>query len=120
MSGRIKLSRTDVFLLVLTALFLLTAGAVYLLTPHTVREDYTVEALTPAEEQAADKVNINTADADQLDALPGIGPVLAQRIVDWRTENGPFRSAEDLLNVEGIGRSTLENLQGCIIMEEME
>ena len=43
MSGRIKLSRTDVFLLVLTALFLLTAGTVYLLTPHTVREDYTVD-----------------------------------------------------------------------------
>ena len=43
MDRRIKLSRTDVFLLVLTALFLLTAGAVYLLTPHTVREDYTVE-----------------------------------------------------------------------------
>ena len=65
-------------------------------------------------------VSINTASASELDALPGIGPVLAQRIVDWRTENGPFRSAEDLLNVEGIGRSTLENLQGCIIMEEME
>ena len=69
---------------------------------------------------AAARVNINTAGVSELDGLPGIGPVLAQRIVDWRTENGPFRSAEDLLNVEGIGRSTLENLQGCIIMEEME
>ena len=61
MSGRIKLSRTDVFLLVLTALFLLTAGTVYLLTPHTVREDYTVEALTPAEEQAAEVESIPAA-----------------------------------------------------------
>ena len=65
-------------------------------------------------------IDINTADADRLDALPGIGPVLAQRIVDWRTENGPFQTAEDLLQVEAIGPATLENLQNCIITEEME
>ena len=52
MDRRIKLSRTDVFLLVLTVLFLLTVGAVYLLTPHTVRKDYTVEAQVPVEAPA--------------------------------------------------------------------
>ena len=120
MSGRIKLSRTDVFLLVLTALFLLSAGTVYILTPHTVREDYTVEALAPAEEQTEDKVNINTADADRLDALPGIGPVLAQRIIDWRTANGPFTSPEDLLQVSGIGQTTLDGLRDRITTEETQ
>lgn len=120
MSGRIKLSRTDVFLLVLTALFLLSAGTVYLLTPHTVREDYTVEALAPAEEQTEDKVNINTADADRLDALPGIGPVLAQRIIDWRTANGPFTDPEQLLEVDGIGQATLDRLRDHITTEETE
>ena len=118
MSGRIKLSRTDVFLLVLTALFLLSAGTVYLLTPHTVREDYTMEALAPAEEQTEDKVNINTADADRLDALPGIGPVLAQRIIDWRTANGPFTDPEQLLEVDGIGQATLDRLRDHITTEE--
>ena len=120
MDGRIKLSRTDVFLLALTALFLLAMGAVYLLTPHTVREDYTVEALTPAAEQAEDKVNINTADADELDALPGIGPVLARRIIDWRTANGPFTDPEQLLEVDGIGQATLDGLRDHITTEEIQ
>jgi competence protein ComEA len=55
-------------------------------------------------------VNINTATADELEALPGIGPVLAQRIVDYREQHGPFRSVRDLLNVSGIGDSHLADL----------
>ena len=76
MDRRIKLSRTDVFLLVLTVLFLLTAGAVYLLTPHTVRKDYTVEAQVPVEAPAEERVDINTADADELAARTGIPVVV--------------------------------------------
>ena len=114
MSGRIKLSRTDVFLLVLTALFLLSAGTVYLLTPHTVREDYTVEALAPAEEQTEDKVNINTADAETLTALPGIGEVLAERIVAYRREYGPFPTVYGLMNVKGIGEKRMEAILDLI------
>lgn len=52
---------------------------------------------------ASEKLNLNTATAAQFEALPGIGPVLAQRIVDYRTQHGPFRSVRDLLKVEGIG-----------------
>ncbi|HET9729976.1 MAG TPA: ComEA family DNA-binding protein, partial [Acidimicrobiia bacterium] len=48
-------------------------------------------------------VNLNTATAEQLDALPGVGPVLAQRIVDWRTAHGGFHSVDDLQQVSGIG-----------------
>jgi competence protein ComEA len=48
-------------------------------------------------------VNLNTAGVADLDALPGIGPVLAQRIVDYRTQEGPFRSVEQLDDVPGIG-----------------
>lgn len=70
MDGRIKLSKTGVFLLVLTALFLLSVGTVYLLTPRTTQGDYMVEAQAPSEKPKTDKVNINTADADELDALP--------------------------------------------------
>lgn len=110
------------YLLVLTALFCLGMAAIWYAAPRTMTGDYQVTASTPEDggTAAAARVNINTAGVSELDGLPGIGPVLAQRIVDWRTENGPFRSAEDLLNVEGIGRSTLENLQNCIITEEME
>ena len=48
-------------------------------------------------------ININTATAAQLDTLPGIGPVLAQRIIDYRQANGPFTSLSQLMLVEGIG-----------------
>lgn len=57
------------------------------------------------------KVNINTATAKQLQLLPGIGEVIAQRIVDYRTESGPFKSVDDLLNVSGIGDAKLEQLK---------
>ena len=53
MDGRIKLSKTGVFLLVLTALFLLSVGTVYLLTPRTMQGDYTVEAQAPSEKTDA-------------------------------------------------------------------
>ena len=55
-------------------------------------------------------LDLNTATADQLTTLPGIGPVLAQRIIAYRQSNGPFESIGQLSNVEGIGDKTLENL----------
>ncbi|KAF1720686.1 ComEA family DNA-binding protein [Pseudoxanthomonas wuyuanensis] len=58
---------------------------------------------------AADKVNINTADAVALEAvLVGVGPSKAQAIVDYRKANGPFKSAEELAMVKGIGLKTVE------------
>ncbi len=55
-------------------------------------------------------VDLNTATVADLDALPGIGPVLAQRIVDWRTEQGPFASVEQLREVTGIGEAKYADL----------
>lgn len=54
------------------------------------------------------QVDINTADLEALTALPGIGPVLAQRILDYRQENGAFTSLGELINVDGIGTKRLE------------
>ena len=56
-------------------------------------------------------VNINTADATALEVLPGIGEVISQRIVDYRTENGPFASVDDLEKVSGIGPSIMGDVR---------
>jgi competence protein ComEA len=60
------------------------------------------------------KVNINTASAQELESLPGIGPALAQRIVECRTTHGPFHSIEEIKNVSGIGEAIFEKLKDLI------
>ena len=62
-------------------------------------------------------VGINSAGAADLQILPRIGPVLAQAIIDYRTQNGPFRSVEQLLEVPGIGEKTLEQLRPLISLD---
>lgn len=56
------------------------------------------------------KINLNTAGVEELDALPKVGPVLAQRIVDWRKEHGAFKNVEELDAVDGVGPKMLEAL----------
>ncbi len=70
------------------------------------------------EEQAPQKIDINRAEPWLLEALPGIGEVLAQRIADYRGENGPFRRIEDLLQVSGIGSATLEKIKDYITVSD--
>lgn len=60
------------------------------------------------------RVNLNTADAGQLDTLPRIGPAMADRIIQWRDANGRFTSVEDLLAVPGIGAKMLETLRDLV------
>lgn len=60
------------------------------------------------------KVNVNTASLAQLDTLPGVGPVIAQSIIDFREQNGPFEAVSDLGNVSGIGPATLAKLADLV------
>jgi len=70
------------------------------------------------EEQSLQKIDINRAETWLLEALPGVGEVLAQRIVDYRSENGPFRRIEDLLKVSGIGTAKFEQIKDYITVSD--
>lgn len=70
----------------------------------------------PIVPDAEHPLDLNAATEEELDLLPGIGEVLAGRIVQYREEHGPFQSPEDLLNVDGIGESTLADIRDRIII----
>lgn len=70
-----------------------------------------VTALPAAAAPKGNAVNINSADAAQLALLPRVGPSVAQRIVDYRKKNGPFKSTDDLMLVQGIGEKTYQLLK---------
>ncbi|MCI0632927.1 MAG: ComEA family DNA-binding protein [Actinobacteria bacterium] len=63
---------------------------------------------------SAGLVNVNTASATDLEALPGIGEVIAQRIIDHRTANGPFTSVDQLVDVSGIGDAILDSIRELV------
>jgi competence protein ComEA len=59
-------------------------------------------------------VNVNAATAAELETLPGVGEVISQAIIDYRTQNGPFTAVDELLDVSGIGDATLENIRELV------
>ncbi len=63
------------------------------------------------------KVNINTATVEELGTLPRVGPVMAQRIVDWRKEHGAFASVDELDAIDGIGPKLMESLQDLVTVQ---
>lgn len=77
----------------------------------------TLGASTLLAAEASGVVNINTANSDQLSLLPRVGPTVAQRIIDFRQENGRFRTLEDLMLVPGIGEKTFELIKPYITLE---
>jgi competence protein ComEA len=63
---------------------------------------------------ATEKININSATADELQKLPGVGPKVAQRIVDYRKQNGAFKKIEDIMKVSGIGEKIFTRMKDMI------
>lgn len=70
-------------------------------------------------EKESGKLNVNTASESDLIALPGIGDVLARRIVEYREENGVFPSVDDLLCIEGIGEKKLDGIRDYVTVEDV-
>lgn len=71
----------------------------------------------PAARLAVTPLNLNEITLEQLDELPGIGPALAERIIAYREEHGPFARIEQLNEVKGIGERTLEKLRPYLVLE---
>ena len=82
------------------------------LAAHPFAQQAEPAAKAPARaSRAAMVVNINAASATELDQLPGVGPAVAARIVDYRTKKGPFKKLEELMNVQGIGEKSFLKLR---------
>jgi competence protein ComEA len=79
-----------------------------------------VSEVTPVSQPApgtpSQKININTARETDLESLPGIGPSLAAKIIEFRQQNGPFSTLDDLLQVSGIGTSKLAQIEEFIVV----
>ena len=91
----------------------LTRGGVMVSLPESMYTEPTQASTaasveTTGAEEVSFPLDINQADSEALQALPGIGEVLAGRIIAYRDENGPFSSPDQLMNVEGIGEKRLE------------
>lgn len=70
-----------------------------------------------SEEREPVKVNINKASKEELMSLPEVGPVYAQRIIEYREKNGGFKSIEEIVNINGIGKKKFEKLKESIIID---
>ena len=121
MSGRGRPTKSEIILLGLTAVFLCALAGLSLRdrqdrVPGVVIE---TEAEFPREEIAPDfpPVDLNTATAEELDTLPGIGESLARRIIAYREANGPFGSIEEIMEVSGIGEAKFAELEDRVTVD---
>ncbi len=103
-----KLSLQERFLGIFTAIYIF---AIIIFSSHSPTPGIKAFSDTKA---SAYLININTADASELATLDGIGPVTAERIIEYREKNGNFESIEDLDNVSGIGNSIITKIRDYI------
>lgn len=109
------MKKPHIVLLAVTAAFLCILSGIFIgrnllpnyYMPHYNKVADNTEATEPGE---LGKININTATAEDLAQLPGIGPVTAEKIVAHRNKNGNFETVYDLLDVSGIGKETMKNI----------
>lgn len=95
----------------------ITLAFVVALLPATFSYANPVESPAAAAVVQIEKINVNSADVEMLTALNGVGSVKAQSIVEYRSQNGRFKTAEDLLAVDGIGEATVAKNKDRIVLD---
>ena len=117
------LTKSESGLLILTLVFLVLMVCIFReIQTEEIAGDYVITTQKAAQEPVTPMpeplVNVNTADLETLDKLSGIGPALAERIIAYREEHGPFTEVEELLEVSGIGEVVLDGLRDQIVLED--
>lgn len=113
-------------LIILVAIGIIASGLALLLPSFSHRAKITIapielsgaKVLPPTFLDSPPRIDLNSAGVDELKTLPGIGEVLAQRIVAYRREHGPFKSLDELTNVSGIGKSVIEKISDLVELGE--
>ncbi len=133
-----KLTKTELLILILTVVFLLCTGVMFVLrlqaangkiydiSTDVIQQEWQdelyaekVNAVKEVPEPTAENpLDINTATAEELILLPSIGPVLAERIIGYREENGSFKDKKEIMDVKGIGKGIYAEIEERIRVEE--
>ncbi len=117
-----SLTRREQIVVALLVASLVVGGGISLwdrFSPEGTEDFQVVRVAEPPEalseegdpEKPSEKVHLNTASAEDLERLPRIGPKMAQKILRWRTDHGPFRTVEDLAEIPGIGKKTIDEIR---------
>jgi comEA protein len=130
---RLGLTKAEKKALLIIVITLTSAGILQLLRPVQQKQvdiDYSVsdslfntfvsgerrpEKRTTVTKLTAERININTASVQELENLPGVGKTIAQRIIAYRKQNGPFNSPDDLLKVKGLGVKKINQIKDKIV-----
>jgi len=119
------MKKAAVIMIIITALFVFTVLGVFIgrrtadgqILVHTGSSVRT-ETLDETETTPSGLININTADSELLQELPGVGPSMAEEIIAYREEHGDFKTKRELLNIKGIGEKTYDELKNMITVKE--